>query len=76
MASDKVCISEEQRDVHVAAEGFAVAVVVPFLAAVALDGQTPGWVRAGAAALAVGTLAVDGALLTRWSKAKRGGDGG
>lgn len=60
------CISPRQRDVHVVSEALALAVVAPFMVYVAVTARDPS-VRAAAAAVAVGTVLVDGWLLYRFT---------
>lgn len=60
------CISAEQRRVHVVAEALAVVLVAPLLGYVATRPELPDWARVGAGAAAVGTLLVDGWLLSRY----------
>jgi hypothetical protein len=61
-----VLITEGQRRLHVASEWVAVALVVPALGWVALNPRVPRTARWIAGAVAVGSLLVDGYLLTRW----------
>lgn len=65
-ANPGTCISPRQRQVHVASETVAVLVIAPFLAYLAQRRALPTWARVGAAAVAVGTLVVDGWLLSRY----------
>jgi hypothetical protein len=57
------CISDWQRNLHVATEAFAV-LSTPLLFAAARDAKPPH--KGFLTFLAVGTLAVDGYLLWRW----------
>ncbi len=61
-----VCISEQQRRVHVWSETVAVVAVAPLLAYLATRRELPDWARLGLGAAAVGTLLVDGWLLSRY----------
>jgi hypothetical protein len=61
----EVCISPEQRRVHVAGEVLAVAVVAPLLLYVAATTKDPV-ARSVSLAVGLGTLAVDSWLLWRW----------
>ena len=62
-----ICVPGSQVRLHVITERLAVFVVAPFLAYLATRRELPSWARAGAAAVAAGTLIVDGHLLTRWA---------
>jgi hypothetical protein len=62
-------ISQSQRDLHVWSEAAALVVVAPLLTYVAVtQRQLPPWQRWGLLGVAVGTLLIDGWLLTRWRR--------
>ncbi len=63
------CISPSQRALHIGGELAAVTLVVPFMAYLATRDQLPGWARAGAAAVGIGSLLVDGYLLAQFLRA-------
>jgi type IV secretory pathway TrbD component len=64
-----ICIPEAQRQVHVAAETAALVLVVPFLGWIAAQRGLAPWARWTAGAVALGTLAVDGWLLSKYATA-------
>lgn len=71
--NDEICISENQKKLHVTTEALAVFVAAPFTAWLALkprDTIEP-WERTGLAVLTVGTLLVDGGLLLKWATTKK-----
>jgi hypothetical protein len=59
-------IRRGQARLHVVAEAAAVLLVVPFMGFVATRKELPTWTRWTAAGIGVGTLVVDGFLLTRF----------
>ena len=61
-----VCITAQQRRVHVYAETLAVVLVAPLLGYAATQRELPDWARYGLGAAALGTLLVDGWLLKRY----------
>jgi len=63
-----VCISERQRDVHVAGETLALVFVVPFMGYLATRRELPTWARVSAAAVGVGSLLLDGYVLSQFLK--------
>lgn len=63
----RLCVSPEQRTVHVATEAIAVFVFVPFLAYLATRRrELTKLERWGLWGMVAGTIAVDGSLLYRW----------
>lgn len=64
--AELTCITEQQRRVHVAAETVALLAVAPLLLWVATQRQLPDWARMGAGVAGVGTLLVDGWLLSKY----------
>ncbi len=65
MSPKRICISREQRDLHVASEAAALA-GVPILFWIAAKHCLPTWAGLFAAGLGIGTLVVDGALLASY----------
>jgi hypothetical protein len=61
-----VCINEAQRTLHVVSEAGAVVLVAPLMAYLATRKQLPTWARAGAGAVGVLSVLIDGYLLTRY----------
>jgi predicted benzoate:H+ symporter BenE len=62
-----VCIMPSQARLHRSTEAAAVLVVAPFLFYIATRKSLPNWARMVAAVFGVGTVLVDGYLLTKWS---------
>jgi len=60
-----VCVSERQRQIHVASEAVAVVAIAPLLLYVAATTKDPV-ARSVTLAVGLGTLAVDSYLLWRW----------
>ncbi len=74
LPSGEYAISKAQRNVHVTFEALAVFVSVPFLGYLALskkDKPLEDWERFGLGAMAITTLAVDGALLVQWMRQRK-----
>lgn len=69
MAELTTCIPEQQRQVHVVSELIALVLVTPLLGYVATRRELPDWARYGAGAAALGTVLVDGWLLSRYLRA-------
>lgn len=67
-ASDQVCISRAQRDMHVVGEALGLAVGVPFGTWAALNSTLPGPARLAGAGLAIGSLVFDGWLLASYTR--------
>lgn len=65
------CISDDRRAFHVATEAASVLLVAPFAVWLATRPGLPRWARAGAVALALGIVVVDGGLLATWSQQPR-----
>ena len=61
-------VPQSQVSVHVASEAVALLVAVPLLLATASTPRPTDIQRRGLRALAVGTLLVDGWLLTQWAR--------
>jgi hypothetical protein len=61
-----VCITPEQRTLHVAAETVAVVAVAPFMIWLGTRKELPTWARVASVMVGVGTLAIDGHLLARY----------
>lgn len=65
--AQELCVSPEQRRLHVATEALAVFAVTPFMIWLATRQRELSKVeRAGIWAILAGTLIVDGTLLYRW----------
>ncbi len=60
------CISDEQRATHIIFEAAAILIVTPFLAWLATRRELPPAARALSGGIAVVTVIVDGALLSRY----------
>ena len=61
-------VPQSQVSVHVVSEAVAVFAAVPLLLATAANPRPTDIQRRGLRALAVGTLLVDGWLLTQWAR--------
>lgn len=73
MADNSVQISPIQRRVHVVAEAFALLAVVPFMLYVATrERKLTSGEKGLLATAAIGTLVVDGWLLHRFGRDRRG----
>lgn len=58
------CITPKQRDLHVTMESVALVAVVPFMFWLSAHPRLEPWARRSALAIGVGTLLVDGYLLS------------
>jgi hypothetical protein len=65
-----VTVSEKQKTVHQVSEAVAVFLVTPFMIWLATREELPDWARVTSGAVALGTLAVDGWLLCRYSSGR------
>jgi hypothetical protein len=63
---DATCISAEQKAIHTTSETVAVLAVAPFMIWLATQKGLPDWARAMSAVIGVGTIAIDGWLLTKY----------
>ena len=66
----ETCITDDQRELHVASEAVAVFAVTPFMFWLAAQKSLPDWARGASLVIGAGTLAVDGYLL--WQYARSG----
>lgn len=69
MAVVTTCITPRQRDLHVATEAIALVAVAPFMLWLSRRRELEPWARRTALGIAVGTLVVDGYLLSRYVRA-------
>lgn len=60
------CIPPRQRDLHVATEAIALVVVAPFMLWLSRRRELEPWARRTALTIGVGTLLIDGYLLSRY----------
>ena len=65
---EHVKVPQSRVNVHVVSEAVALLVAVPLLLATAANPRPTDAQRRGLRALAVGTLLVDGWLLTQWAR--------
>lgn len=68
---ERVSITKAQRDVHVAAEILGLTVVAPFSFYLATRKTLPAWARAASAGVGLGSLILDGYLLSRYLEEAR-----
>jgi hypothetical protein len=61
-------IPESQVRLHRTAETLAIVAVAPFMLYLASRKSLPQWARTSAGVIALGTLLIDGYLLSRWSQ--------
>lgn len=64
-----VCVAPSQVRLHRVSELVAVLGLAPLLVYVALAASPPRWARTGLVAAAIGTVLIDGYLLTQWRRA-------
>lgn len=68
MTMASVCITRRQRNLHVATEAMAVLFVAPLLGWIAYTGRVSESSRIALGAIVIGTLLVDGHLVTKYRR--------